>query len=188
MQRKTDECGMACAGMIIAMKKGSFVDLAQLRNDSQNLGGLCYRPSAKDAGAQVSDPKQALLAAAITQKLAAKASSLGQGYAGTGIGNVNKLVTSHSVATKCENENQIDFATAAARISQYAGEGKPLIAGVAWNDGGGHFIVVHGISNGKYCILDPGHQGVVQSVARGSGLYNAPYGSNGRFDSYVVAL
>jgi hypothetical protein len=181
LQRKTDECGMACSGMIIAMKKGVFTPLSQLRNESQNLGGLSYRPSPEDAGAQVKDPRQALIAAAIKQRL-------GGGYAGTGIDNVNSLITSHNVATKCENENQIDMATAASSIHQYASQGKPLVAGVLWNGGGGHFIVVHGISKGKYCILDPGHTGVVQSTVSGSGVYTAPYGASGKFDSYVVAL
>jgi hypothetical protein len=181
LQRKTDECGMACSGMIIAMTKAVFTPLSQLRSESQNLGGMCYRPSPEDAGAQVKDPRQALMAAAFAEGLKG-------GYAGTGINNVNKLITSHNVATKCENENQIDFATAAGRIQQYASQGKPLVAGVAWNGGGGHFIVVHGVSKGKYCILDPGHNGVVQTTASGSALYNAPYGSNGKFDSYIVAL
>lgn len=54
---------------------------------------------------------------------------------------------------------------------------KPAIALVAWNNGGGHFVVVGRCTSGAVSFLDPwdGHVNEEQN----NGLYRARYGGNG---------
>jgi hypothetical protein len=163
---------MAAAGMVIAMERARFVELATLRSTSQSAGGLDYRPSTQDAGALVRDPRHAGLAAVL---MADKGSR-----AGTGLDNLVKLLRKFGVSSKAYGRG------AAAKISMTAKSGRPVIAGVAWGGGGGHFVVIHGIDKGKYCILDPGHQGIVQTTGAGSTAYTAPYGLVGTFDECLI--
>ena len=172
VQSKTDECAEACAGMVIAMTKARFVDLATLRATSQAVGGAEYRPSPKDAGAKVKDPRYAALASVL---MAGKGSE-----AGTGGGNLVDILRSFGVASTRHR------GSVATTIKDAAATGKPVIAGVSWSGGGGHFIVIHGSSKQKYCVLDPGHEGVVNTTPVGSVSYMSPYGSTGVFDECIV--
>jgi hypothetical protein len=158
--------------MVIAMSKARFVDLATLRATSQAVGGAEYRPSPKDAGAKVTDRRQAGLAAVL---MAGKGSE-----AGTGAANLVNILKNFGVASTLHRSG------AAVKIKDAAASGKPVIAGVSWPQGGGHFIVVHGTSNKKYCILDPGHEGVVNTTPVGSISYITPYGLTGEFDEAIV--
>jgi hypothetical protein len=176
-QRKTDECAIACAAMVIAMKKARYVDLDTLRQTSQALGGLYYRPSARDAGARVDNPVQRQLAMIMQHAV--------KGYvgedAGTGIINVKAILQQYGVSGN-QHENDV-----AGRIDAAAASNGMAIAFVAWNSGGAHFIVVHGSHENKYCILDPGtDHSVIRTCNAGSTHYSAPYGSIGRFDNCLI--
>jgi len=168
---------MACCGMIVAMKKGRYVELSTLRQQSQRLGGLYYKPSTQDAGAKVNDPRYSAMAAIFM--------SGKQSDAGTGGSNVAKLLKdSYGLNTSYGyNENK-----APGKIRQAVAAGKMLIAGVSWPGGGGHFIVVHNSYKGKYCILDPGadSMGLVQTTNIGSSRYYPPGGGYGIFDEWII--
>ncbi|MCB2147261.1 MAG: hypothetical protein KQI81_12355 [Deltaproteobacteria bacterium] len=176
-QRKTDECGMACCGMIIAMKKGKYTALSTLRQQSQMLGGLYYKPSTEDARAPVNDPRYAAMAAIFMRNK--------QSEAGTGGSNVAKLLK-HSYGL--DTSYRYDRDEAPGKIRQAVAAGKMLIAGVSWPTGGGHFIVVHNSYKGKYCILDPGadDMGLIRTTNVGSSRYYPPGGGYGIFDEWIV--
>jgi hypothetical protein len=163
--------------MVIAMKKARYVDLDTLRQTSQALGGLYYRPSARDAGARVDNPVQRQLAMIMQHAV--------KGYvgedAGTGIINVKAILQQYGVSGN-QHENDV-----AGRIDAAAASNGMAIAFVAWNSGGAHFIVVHGSHENKYCILDPGtDHSVIRTCNAGSTHYSAPYGSIGRFDNCLI--
>jgi len=171
-QSKTDECGEACAGMVIATKKSRYVDLATLRTVSQSHGGLYYRPGAKDAGAPVGDSRYAAMATLLRKGAAPDV--------GTGLGNLVEVLQEYGV-TSVEHRGG-----AALKVKAAAKAGQMAIAQVEWGGGGSHFIVVHGQAGDKYCILDPGSNTLVQTEAVGSTTYTAPYGLTGLYIACAV--
>jgi hypothetical protein len=183
-QDKTDECTICCAGMIIARKKGRFVPRAELRALSQGVGpeGSGYRPSAKDAGAPVSNPAAAALANIMIAK---------QGPSGAGtiaVQNLPAILSHYSLATDAGGG---DGAAVAAKLRAAVTQGQIASASVFWDGGGGHSIVVAGKTKIKgtdyYIILDPGTDAqLVTTTPVGATQYNAPYGGSGRFGQWII--
>ncbi len=172
-QKKTDECAMACAAMVIAMKRGKYVPTAQLRNTSQQSDGLYYRPSASDAGAKVNDPVQWQLAMMMRQRFKGHTG----GDAGTGIVNLKNVLAHYNVPSTRVSSN-VHTAIQNADLA---------VAMVSWNGGGAHFIVVHGSYKGHYCILDPGSGHKITRTCRvGATTYSPSPGSTGRFTDCLV--
>ena len=183
-QDKTDECTICCAGMIIARQKGRFVPRSELRALSQNCGpeGSGYRPSAKDAGAPVSDPRMASMASIMV-------GHLGTPGAGTvAVDNLPAILGKYSLTT---DAGKGDSGVVAGKLREAVARGRIASASVFWSGGGGHSIVIAGKTKVKgtdcYIILDPGHNAeLVTTTAVGATHYNAPYGGSGEFGQWII--
>ncbi len=172
-QKKTDECAIACAAMVIAMKRARYVPTAQLRQGSQDEGGLYYRPSASDIGAKVGNSAHSDMAMIMRQGIKGHTG----GDAGTGVINLKGVLKGFNV------ESTRHFANVPDAIAN-AGM---AIAFVSWDAGGAHFIVIHGSHNGHYCILDPGtNHKVIRTCEVGALTYSPSPGSTGRFTDCLV--
>jgi hypothetical protein len=183
-QDKTDECTICCAGMIIARKKGRFVSRAELRALSQNVGpeGSGYRPSAKDAGARVSDPRMAAMASIMIGRLGT------EGVGTLAAQNLPAILGHYGLTTDAGSG---DGAAVAAKLRTAVAKGQIASASVFWSGGGGHSIVIAGKTKVKgtdcYIILDPGHSAeLVTTTPVGATQYNAPYGGSGTFGQWII--
>ena len=183
-QDKTDECTICCAGMIVARKKGRFVPRAELRALSQNVGPADsgYRPSAKDAGAPISDARYRAMANIMVGKLGTP----GVGTAASQ--NLPAMLRSYGLTTDAGDG---DGPTVAAKLRDAVSRGRIASASVRWNGGGGHSIVIGGKTkikgNEHYIILDPGHEPeLVTTTVVGATQYKAPYGGVGTFSRWIV--
>lgn len=176
IQAKTDECAIACAAMVLQRLGHGEVDLADLRQASQDHKGG-YRPSTQDAGAKL-DAKSLGVRSAMANIMTGH---FGGGTIGTLTGeNLPELLqaqgVSHAVAVSATDGDNL------RSTLKNASNSRLYVLRVAWDAGGGHAVLVDrhtsrfGAGRDQFCVCDPG-QGVV--VVTFSKVSAPPAGSSG---------
>lgn len=178
-QEKDEDCGPSCIGLVLRLVghlKGMQATPTTLRANSQSVGDLGYRPSARDAGATIT-AGQSLLAAVMKNSLPNQEDS----HTGTGAKNLaNVLKTKYGFV-----KANASWATEIKSTLRSASFNNPVIVLCSWEGGGGHFAVVCGYNSklfgrGAYLITDPYY---------GAGWLELPRDDNGgiKQPSYMPA-
>lgn len=180
-QSEIQSCGLACVLMVKRIIDGSQLTERILKDQ---MGGKGFFGTGDD---QYDVATKDRFAGMQRTALTSTAVATGDAHYGSG--------TARLAVRAMLDQLGIAYSTAGnarAAIRKVA-PGKPVIAGVTWTGGGGHWVLVVGRqknakgASSNYYILDPGdNTQVVNNLT--SRVYTAPYGSVGRFDDDFVAI
>jgi hypothetical protein len=164
VQKKTDECAIACAAMVIERLRNIEVSVADLRQASQAHSGG-YRPSAKDAGTTLALEKQKK--GHMDYMAAIMVHALGSEGSGTvTVANLPGLLNSASYNLTAVPETKLngaDVRTALKNVSNV----RKYVVDLRWDGSTNqHAVMVdrrtpHAFSSDEFCICDPGGDGLV---------------------------
>lgn len=158
-QRRTMSCGIACIAMVVYRKHGVRLLESSLRGYSQALDQM----TGQRTGASISNKTRT------------------EGFDEVeGTRPYNLVIMLRKMRVEVDYRYQSGRATT---ILPGASPQTPVIAGIKWDGGGGHWILVDGWDDraNRAIVCDP-YYGLVESSVAG-GKYSTPSGSSGQFDA-----
>ncbi|MGA3402461.1 MAG: hypothetical protein ABSC95_24895 [Acetobacteraceae bacterium] len=191
-QEKLEDCGPSCIGLVLRMTKYAGADgilPSALRSASQASSGFYYRPAPSDV---VRGTSTALnnLALIMSGSIAKDRDT------GTYGNNIAATLREQYGFGKAKSQES----TAIKEILRGATFANPYIVNVAWEGGGGHWIVACGhkgvfIGHGSYLFSDP-YYGVgwitIPRETTGGGMKQPSYepaaGARGHFSGWYISL
>jgi hypothetical protein len=170
-QRRRVSCGIACVAMVVYRKHGVRLLESELRGYSKIL-----------------DPKTQVPSAAPGPQMFASASnkSRADGYNETdGVRANNMVIMLRKMRIEVDYRYQSGRAT---NVLRAATPQTPVIAGLKWASGGGHWVLVDSFDadTNRAVVCDPYH-GLVECSVAGNN-YSTPSGSAGLLDSTWLSV